>query len=129
MIHTVIVGLLCITAVYYIYTVTILERVNINEYSNYLMNCMFKEEDKEHLLSNLNTNIYKNVGDLSTEKVKNYLVKLEDEYKLFYKNTYLMYDKDKDIVVMMTSLGNDEIIEVDFRYEVKEGKVKYTSLR
>lgn len=132
-IYTVIIGLLCITAVYYIYTTTISERMNINEYSNYIMNCKLKEEDKQFLLDKLSNDIYDSVENLNKEKMKNYLENLNNEYKLFYKNSYLMYDKDKHALVIRSFFGNGEIMEADFEYDVdlktNKGEIKYLSLR
>lgn len=126
MIYTVIVLLLCACTIFYMFSYAVSERSSINDYKGCFENSKIDEGDKEYLFDTLNKKIYKNIYDVKNQNVKAYLQKLNNDFRIYHGNSYLMYCRENDRIKLVSYLSNGKIYESVFQYQIYDRKISYT---
>lgn len=125
LLYTLILGLLCIIMAVCCFTLELQIRKNNLSYRNYCLKPNINEEYKENLLTLLNKSIKNSVADITSNNIKDYYILNCNSFKITYKKSYIIYDKNNDDFIMYSYYDEYYHREDIYKYKINEGKLIY----
>ncbi|WP_446899345.1 hypothetical protein ACSVC9_05515 [Clostridium sp. LBM24168] len=124
MIYVLFIGLVCIFISIGCYHMETLVKSNVvYEYKD-----VFKVEDiqkqRETLITKLNLYIMEKVDYGEEKNIRNHMLNIEN-FRIYYGNSYVYYDKSNDLFKLEYILDNKLYKEETYQYVVKDGKIRY----
>jgi len=129
-IDTLLIGTLVLTISLYLLKLEFEERKNVKSMENYVTKKDVNHENKEYLLTEFTAMLYNKSSEeglnIIKESVKDLMSRRVDELKLWHNNSYIVYNKDKDCIIISSYFDEYYHREDFYAYSVEDGKIKWS---
>lgn len=128
-IDTLLIGALILTISLYLFKMELEENKNTRSMKNYVTKEDINLENKEYLLTEFTSMLYnKSIEEglsINRGNIKDLMVRRIDELKLWHKDSFIIYNKDKDCIVISAYFDEYYHREDFYDYSVENGKLKW----
>ena len=129
-IDTLLIGALILTISLYLFKMELEENKNTRSMKNYVTKEDINLENKEYLLTEFTSMLYnKSIEEglsINRGNIKDLMVRRIDELKLWHKDSFIIYNKDKDCIVISAYFDEYYHREDFYDYSVENGKLKWS---
>jgi len=128
-IDTLLIGTLVLTISLYLLKLEFEERKNVKSMENYVTKKDINQENKEYLLTEFTAMLYNKSSEeglnIIKESLKDLMGRRVDELKLWHNNSYIVYNKDKDCIIISSYFDEYYHREDFYDYSVENGRIKW----
>ena len=129
-IDTLLIGTLVLTISLYLLKLEFEERKNVKSMENYVTKKDVNHENKEYLLTEFTDMLYNKSSEeglnIIKESLKDLMSRRVDELKLWHNNSYIVYNKDKDCIIISSYFDEYYHREDFYDYSVENGSIKWS---